>query len=268
MPVDFLSDADAARYGRYAGPPRRVELEKIFFLDDEDKALIDRRRGPHLRLGFALQMVTVRYLGCFLTDPLEVPIEVLDLVAGQLGIADASCVKRYTDREKTRLDHVWEIARVFELTDFASAAAELEAKVEARAWNSGDGPTAIFHYAVRWLRENDVLLPGISTLTRLVARVRDAATQRLFDTLYQLPTPALRAALDLLLEVPPEERVSELERWRTGPTKASGPGLVQALNLVAEIRAAGLTEVDLGAAVPPRRLIEPPVTGWPPGRRS
>jgi len=201
-------------------------------------------------------MVTVRYLGWFLTDPLEVPIEVLDLVAGQLGIADASCVKRYTDREKTRLDHVWEIARVFELTDFASAAAELEAKVEARAWNSGDGPTAIFHYAVRWLRENDVLLPGISTLTRLVARVRDAATQRLFDTLYQLPTPALRAALDLLLEVSPEERVSELERWRTGPTKASGPGLVQALNLVAEIRAAGLTEVDLGAAVPPRRLIE------------
>ncbi|MFI6791053.1 hypothetical protein ACIBG4_27360 [Nonomuraea sp. NPDC050383] len=32
------------------------------------------------------------------------------------------------------------------------------------------GPTACFQYAVRWLRQNDVLLPGISKLTRLVAR--------------------------------------------------------------------------------------------------
>lgn len=103
--------------------------------------------------------------------------------------------------------------------------------------------------------ENDVLLPGISTLTRLVARVRDGATQRLFDTLYRLPSQAQRAALDRLLEVPPNGRVSELERWHTGPTKASGPGMVQALRLVGEILAAGLADVDLGA-VPPRRVIE------------
>jgi TnpA family transposase len=105
VPVDFLSDAEAARYGCYHGPPTRAELEKIFFLDDEDMALIGRRRGEHMRLGFALQMVTVRYLGCFLTDPLAVPNEVLDVVATQLGITDPSCVKRYVEREKTRLDH-------------------------------------------------------------------------------------------------------------------------------------------------------------------
>ena len=31
VPVDFLSDAVVARYGRFDGPPERVELEKIFF---------------------------------------------------------------------------------------------------------------------------------------------------------------------------------------------------------------------------------------------
>ncbi|MFG1948731.1 DUF4158 domain-containing protein [Nonomuraea sp. NPDC048826] len=110
--------------------------------------------------------MTVRYLGCFLADPLEVPNEVLDVVAGQLGIEDPSCVKRYTERDKTRLEHTWEIAEAFGLKDFASAEVELAGKVRADAWNTGDGPTACFQYAVRWLRQNDVLLPGISTLTR------------------------------------------------------------------------------------------------------
>ncbi|MEV1175653.1 hypothetical protein [Nonomuraea sp. NPDC049784] len=36
MPVDFLSDSEAAKYGRYDGPPTPAEIEKIFFLDNED----------------------------------------------------------------------------------------------------------------------------------------------------------------------------------------------------------------------------------------
>ncbi len=55
-----------------------------------------------MRAGFALQLVTVRWIGMFLEDPLDVPVEVLDFVAGQLEVADPSQVKRYTERAKTR----------------------------------------------------------------------------------------------------------------------------------------------------------------------
>jgi hypothetical protein len=34
MPVEFLSDDQAAAYGRFGGAPSRVELERFFFLDD------------------------------------------------------------------------------------------------------------------------------------------------------------------------------------------------------------------------------------------
>ncbi|WP_442945912.1 DUF4158 domain-containing protein [Nonomuraea sp. LPB2021202275-12-8] len=76
----------------------------------------------------------------------------MDVVAAQLGIEDPSCVKRYTERDKTRLEHTWEIAKAFGLKDFASGEAELAGKVRAHAWNTSDGPTACFQYAVRWLR--------------------------------------------------------------------------------------------------------------------
>ncbi|MFG2004814.1 DUF4158 domain-containing protein [Spirillospora sp. NPDC048911] len=86
--VDFLTDEEAMAYGRYTGPPSRTDLERVFFLDDEDRVLVDRHRGEHMRLGFSLQLVTVRWVGTFLEDPLDVPGVVLDFVAERLGIAD------------------------------------------------------------------------------------------------------------------------------------------------------------------------------------
>src|SRR5216683_5667429 len=101
--------------------------------------------------------------------------------------------------------------------------------------------TPIFADAVGWLRERDVLLPGVTTLARLVARERDAATGRLWESLYAATADQDRAALDALLVVPPGGRVSELERWRTGPARPSGPQMIKALHRVAEITGSGLS---------------------------
>ncbi len=58
------------------------------------------QREDHNRLGFSVQLATVRYIGRFLADPLEgVPAEVIDFLAGQLQIADPSCLKRYSVRK-------------------------------------------------------------------------------------------------------------------------------------------------------------------------
>ena len=81
---------DEGGYGRF-GALSRVELERFFYLDDEDRKLMAGRRRDYNRLGFALQVVTVRQLGMFLADPLDVPPELIDYLAEQLGIEDSSC---------------------------------------------------------------------------------------------------------------------------------------------------------------------------------
>jgi uncharacterized protein DUF4158 len=168
--VEFLSDHDAVALGRYGESVPQADLERFFFLDDAERELVTGLRGDHNRLGFNLQLTTARYIGRFLADPLEgVPTEVLDFLAGQLRIADPSCVKWYAVREQTHREHAARIRTVLGLRDFAQAEAELVAWVDTRTWVTGDGPKAIFADAVAWLRERDVLLPGVSRLARLVA---------------------------------------------------------------------------------------------------
>jgi hypothetical protein len=256
MPVEFLTDDEAA-YGRFTGPPSQADLDRVFFLDDEDRALVGKHRGEHIRAGFALQLTTVRWLGTFLEDPVDVPGEVLDFVAGQLGLADPSQVKRYTEREKTRFEHQWEIRRARGYREFSAAEEEFSGWVAARSRATGDGPKAIFTDGVAWLRERKVLLPGVTTLARLVASVRDETTRHMWEELAALPGPVQRRALDRLPEIPHGARVSDLERWRKGPApRGSGQSVVKYLDQVAEISGLGLGKLGIEALVPPRRLAE------------
>jgi hypothetical protein len=222
LPVEFLSDDQVAAYGSFVGVPSRAQLERFFFLDDASRRLIGTLRRDHLQLGFGVQLGTVRMLGAFLDDPVDVPVEVVDYVAEQLGIGDPSGLKAYTEREKNRFEHVWEIRRRYGYSDFAEAAREFEAWMDARAWTTGDGPKALFDAGVAWLRERQVLLPGVTTLARLVARVREQATQRLWETLSGLLSAEQRYVLDRLLDAN-ARRTSELDRLRHGPVRVSGP---------------------------------------------
>jgi hypothetical protein len=114
---------------------------------------------------------------------------------------------------------------------------ELSAWIADQAWVTGDGPKAILEGAIAWLRDRQALLPGITTLERLVAEGRQAADRRLWRTLADQVIPEVAGALLALLDVPEgkdkRRRVSELERLRRGVFRSSSKGMVAALRRLA-----------------------------------
>jgi TnpA family transposase len=292
MPVDFLTDDVMQRYGRYNGEPSPAQLARYFHLSDDDRALVAQHRGKHNRLGFAVQLCTVRFLSTFLPDPTDVPPGVADFIAAQLGIgADASAgntgitntthietsldfnirriggggknseamsyLAHYLDRSTTHREHAGEIRRVYGYRDFHDQPEhfQLVRWLYSRAWLSAERPSVLFDLATARLVERKILLPGASTLARLIASVRDRAATRLWQKLAQAPNSEQRARLEQLLVVPAGERHSTLDKLRRAPTYMSTNGLVGALERLTKIRELGVGSgsIDL-SSIPPARL--------------
>jgi len=139
MPVEFLTKAQEQRYGRYTTDPSEAQLARYFHFSDTDIKLIAQRRGEINRLGFALQLGTVRFLGTFLTNPTDVPPVVVDYLAKQLGMTDTEGWSSY-GTSRTHFDHAAEIKHFYGYRDFSSPSESfrLVRWLYTRAWVSNE----------------------------------------------------------------------------------------------------------------------------------
>jgi TnpA family transposase len=241
VPVDFLSAAQIASYGRYGEAPSARQLERFFHFDDRDRERIAARRGDHNRLGFAVQLATVRFLGTFLAHPADVPPIVAKTIAKELAV-DPDQLASYARRGQTHREHAGEIQRVYGYRDFSDrgAQAELTVWLHARAWTTAERPSVLFDLATARLIEAKVLLPGASVLARLIAAARDQASERLYATLAGALTAGERKRLRALLDVIPGELLSGFERLRSGPRKLTATELLEALLRLQAVRDVGV----------------------------
>jgi TnpA family transposase len=254
MPVDFLTQEQEQRYGRYTDEPSPSQLTRYFHLDDADRERIAVCRGAYNKLGYALQLGTVRFLGTFLTNPLDVPAGVIHFLATQLGLAETTNLEPYRDGRQ-HWEHANEIKEAYGYRDFQTQPDlfRLTRWLYTRAWLGTERPIVLFDLTTARLVEHKILLPGASVLERLVASVRDHAQERLWHLLAQIPTAEQRYLLETLLVVPEGERQTPLDRLRHAPTRITAPALVSALRRIDAVRLLGVRNVDL-SFVPANRI--------------
>ena len=239
MPSRFLSDEQRARYGRYAGEPTEEQLARHFYLDATDRELVGRMRGAHNRIGFAVQLGTARFLGTFLDDPTQTPPVVIAAIGRQLGEASVTSLETYRNGRQ-RWRHAATIREHYgfrDLEEDAAAGFRLARWLYVLCWTGDDRPGLLFDRATTWLLAHKVLLPGITTLERLINRVRHRATLRLWHRLTQALSEEQRQKLVALVT----SDDATLDDLRATPRRRMPTELLRHLERIDAIRGYGLS---------------------------
>jgi len=66
------------------------EVAYYYTLTPDDRDRIARHRGPHNRLGFAVQLCALRFPGRSLTDLHDIPWHVLQYIARQIDVPESA----------------------------------------------------------------------------------------------------------------------------------------------------------------------------------
>lgn len=107
--------------------------------------------------------------------------------------------------------------------------------------------------ATGWLVDHQVLLPGITTLTRIVARIRQRTARAAWRRVNSQVPPAAERRLTRLLDVDPATKVSQLELLRRPPRSPTIDGLIGGFDRLSDVQALNVAHLDL-SGIPAARL--------------
>ncbi|MEV0682142.1 DUF4158 domain-containing protein [Actinosynnema sp. NPDC050436] len=160
----------------------RDELIRFFTLGSDDVAWVDATtRGAGNRLGLAVQLCALPWLGFVPDDVAAVPAAAVSRVAVRLG---------------------WRAAKAGEWKD-------LEEFLLARALEH-DAPSVLFRLACEYLHSAQIVRPGVVPLLRAVAGARERAVAETHLRLSPLLGASRQTELDGLLAVGPQLSISRL----------------------------------------------------------
>lgn len=243
MPTRFLTSAQREAYGRFTVTPSPDQLTQYFHLDDSELTTIGQMRGVANRLGFAILLCSLRFLGAFPIQRSEVPDPVVSYLCSQLACEEPFEFERYFyPASPTYKRHTAIIRTTLGFRDFHSsprAVFRLARKVYALCWAGEDRPGHLFQWASNWLIENKVVLPGLSTLERFVGRIRERARQRLWHRMATGLSEAQKAQIAALFDKEAES-FGELEILRARPLKRRPTDFAIHLDRLDAVRSFGL----------------------------
>ncbi len=250
--MGYPSKREADRLERW---PERIELEDLrecFALGDTDRELVFAQRGGENRIGLAVQLCALRFLG-FVPDELAgIPESALRFVGEQTETQPQELLV-YGERAQTRSDHLVLVREHLGFRGWDSQTAVAVGKWLAERAVEHERPSVLMSLLGEHLRARAIERPSVWVLGRMIGAAREAAQGEIVKRLADQLPAARRGELDGLLEVDPELKVSELVWLRAAAARVGVKGAlakVAKYERLVELRAG---DVDLSSLPPSRR---------------
>jgi TnpA family transposase len=248
MPAAILTAADQERLNSFPTNMSPTEVVDFFTLGPKDVSFVNKSEERH-RLGYALQLTTLRYLGFIPPEILKAPQDVIEHLCEQLDVTPGS-LARYTKR--TRQRHAAGAARHLGYREATPADVKTAAAQLLERALDHDKPMFLLRALCEHFFTEKILRPGLSKLEKVVAESRVAAQRELFERVEPALTPARKRLLNSLL-IPSEEHGMTPLRWLSREeTSASPAWILHALKRLHFLREAGVHRWKLAALSPNR----------------
>lgn len=244
MPVRWLTESEQRRLTNFPENIPESDLVTFFTLTKNDWQLLTRLHNNINRLGFALQLCALRYLGFVPENLREAPSAAVEFLAGQLS-ASPELLQIYGAREQTRTDHQGEIE---EYLGFRKMTATEEAETEDWLTNRAlehDRPLLLLQMLCERLQAKKIIRPGLSILERMVTKARKRAREITWEMIAPLMTDDIKDILDSLLIVDESLKRTPLNWLRTGAVSHSASSILQVLEKILYLRRIGIENWNL-----------------------
>ena len=252
MPGTFLTTAERERLSRFPDAVSHPDLMTYFALSHNDQAFIDPYRSDSHRLGVALQLCAMRYLGFCPVQISTAPQEVIRSLAAQLHVP-SEALGAYGSRAKTRQGHVQDVLSYLGFRRFQSDDQDaLQEWLLERALEH-DKPTLLLHMTCEHLKQQKLMRPGVTILERLVVSARLQAHYASLSRLQPLLSQPVIDCLDSLLAPEPDSGRTTLYTLRQHATTNTPAALVKALDTLSLLRQWDIDQWDLTLLNPNRQ---------------
>jgi TnpA family transposase len=231
-PRELLSPQ--VRAALFDPPADPTEIVRFYTFSQEDMALIQNRRRPHNRLGFALHLAYLRHPGRVLAPNERPPVAMLGYIADQLQVAPGIFAD-YAHREQTRWEHLGELQTRLCLSAFDRTSHRVVAAVAAEAAAGTDRGETIIRAMIDHLRGIQTIVPTASVLERIGLAARARARHRAYAGVVRDLSAGQRQALSSLL-IPDEPggrtRLAWLREWPEAPARINLLKVLERLDAV------------------------------------
>jgi TnpA family transposase len=231
----------------------KAELLRYFTYSSDDRHEIFQCRGNSNKAGFALLLGGMRLTGRFPANFELISLTLLAHICAQLGI-EGMLFLDYPQRQPTRYEHIERLKQYLGLRGFIADDQARVTDFVREQVRAGAPPDDILESTEEYLRAQQIVLPGVTVLDKLVTAAVIKAEEELHKLLGERLTPDHQKRILGLLVIPEGEKITPFQQLLQAAVRPSPDALSRELDHLEQVRALIPEALDL-SDLPPS-LIE------------